>query len=51
MVYRRRNGYFEARRNAKSHTKAKNTDVQTYRKSSAIEAVIGFLYLEKKKND
>ncbi len=38
-------------RNAKSHTKAKNTDVQTYRKSSAIEAVIGFLYLEKEKND
>lgn len=36
-------------RNAKSHTKAKNTDVQTYRKSSAIEAVIGFLYLEKRK--
>ena len=35
-------------RNAKSHTKAKNTDVQTYRKSSAIEAVIGFLYLEKR---
>ena len=36
-------------RNAKSHTKAKNTDVQTYRKSSAIEAVIGFLYLEKRR--
>ncbi|GKS27676.1 mini-ribonuclease 3 [Staphylococcus argenteus] len=35
-------------RNAKSHTKAKNTDVQTYRKSSALEAVIGFLYLEKR---
>lgn len=35
-------------RNAKSYTKAKNTDVQTYRKSSAIEAVIGFLYLEKR---
>ena len=33
-------------RNAKSYTKAKNTDVQTYRKSSALEAVIGFLYLE-----
>ena len=32
-------------RNAKSYTKAKNTDVQTYRKSSALEAVIGFLYL------
>ena len=35
-------------RNAKSYTKAKNTDIQTYRKSSAIEAVIGFLYLEKR---
>ncbi|ADC88445.1 MULTISPECIES: Mini-ribonuclease 3 [Staphylococcus] len=35
-------------RNAKSYTKAKNTDIQTYRKSSAIEAVIGFLYLEQR---
>lgn len=35
-------------RNAKSHTKAKNTDVQTYRKSSGLEAVIGYLYLENK---
>ncbi len=33
-------------RNAKSYTKAKNTDVQTYRKSSGLEAIIGFLYLE-----
>ncbi|WP_251519072.1 MULTISPECIES: Mini-ribonuclease 3 [Staphylococcus] len=33
-------------RNAKSYTKAKNTDIQTYRKSSGLEAVIGFLYLE-----
>ena len=33
-------------RNAKSYTKAKNTDVQTYRKSSGLEAVIGFLYLD-----
>lgn len=33
-------------RNAKSYTKAKNTDIQAYRKSSAIEAVIGFLYLD-----
>lgn len=33
-------------RNAKSHTKAKNTDIQTYRKSSGLEALIGFLYLE-----
>lgn len=35
-------------RSAKNHTKAKSTDVQTYRKSSAIEAAIGFLYLEKR---
>lgn len=33
-------------RNAKSYTKAKNTDVQTYRKSSGLEAIIGFLYLD-----
>ncbi|ASE37497.1 MULTISPECIES: Mini-ribonuclease 3 [Staphylococcus] len=33
-------------RNAKSHTKAKNTDIQTYRKSSGLEAVLGYLYLE-----
>lgn len=33
-------------RNAKSYTKAKNTDIQTYRKSSGLEAVIGFLYLD-----
>lgn len=51
MVYRRRMDILKRGRNAKSHTKAKNTDVQTYRKSSAIEAVIGFLYLEKEKND
>lgn len=34
-------------RNAKSYTKAKNTDIQTYRKSSGLESVIGYLYLEK----
>lgn len=34
-------------RNAKSYTKAKNTNIQTYRKSSGLEAVIGYLYLEK----
>lgn len=33
-------------RNAKSYTKAKNTDIQTYRKSSGLEAIIGFLYLD-----
>lgn len=32
-------------RNAKSGSVPKNTDVQTYRYSSAYEAVIGSLYL------
>lgn len=34
-------------RNAKSGTIPKNTDVQTYRHSTAFEAVIGYLYLAK----
>lgn len=33
-------------RNAKSKTSPKNTDIQTYRYSTAFEALIGFLYLE-----
>lgn len=33
-------------RNAKSYTKAKNTDTQTYKKSTALEAIIGYLYLD-----
>ncbi len=32
-------------RNAKSGTIPKNTDVQTYRYSTAFEALIGWLYL------
>lgn len=32
-------------RNAQSHTKPKNCDVQTYRRSTGFEAVFGFLYL------
>lgn len=32
-------------RNASSHTKAKNTDVITYRMSTGFEAVIGYLHL------
>ncbi|WP_174734496.1 Mini-ribonuclease 3 [Mesobacillus harenae] len=32
-------------RNAKSGTIPKNTDVQTYRHSTAFEALIGYLYL------
>ncbi|GGE54233.1 mini-ribonuclease 3 [Pullulanibacillus camelliae] len=31
-------------RNAKSYTKPKHTDVQTYRYSTAFEALIGYLY-------
>lgn len=37
--------YFKRGRNAKSHTKSKNTDVVTYRISTGIEALFGFLYL------
>ena len=37
--------YFKRGRNANSHTKAKNTDVTTYRISTGIEAVFGYLYL------
>ena len=33
-------------RNAKSGSVPKNTDVQTYRYSTAFEALIGFLFLE-----
>lgn len=32
-------------RNSKANTQAKNTDIQTYKKSSGYEAVIGYLYL------
>jgi ribonuclease-3 family protein len=34
-------------RNAKSGTTPKNTDVQTYRYSTAFEALLGYHYLEK----
>ena len=37
--------YFKRGRNAKSHTKAKNTDVVSYRVSTGVEALFGFLYL------
>lgn len=32
-------------RNAKSHSKAKNTDVETYRISTGFEALMGYLHL------
>lgn len=37
-------------RNAKSGTVPKNTDVQTYRYSTAFEAVIGYLFLENRED-
>ncbi|GAK29949.1 ribonuclease III [Weissella oryzae SG25] len=35
--------YFKRGRNANSHTKAKNTDVVTYRISTGFEALVGYL--------
>ena len=35
-------------RNAKSYTKAKNASTGTYRKATGFEALIGYLYLQKK---
>lgn len=32
-------------RNARSHTKAKNTDILTYKKSTGFEAVLGYLHM------
>lgn len=37
--------YFKRGRNAKSYTKAKNTNVVAYRISTGIEAMVGYLYL------
>lgn len=36
--------FFRRGRNAKSHTKAKNTDTVTYRISTGFEAMIGYLH-------
>ncbi|KRN75231.1 hypothetical protein IV73_GL000387 [Weissella kandleri] len=36
--------YFKRGRNANSHTKAKNTDVVTYRISTGFEALVGYLH-------
>ncbi|QBO35828.1 Mini-ribonuclease 3 [Periweissella cryptocerci] len=42
--------YFRRGRNAKSHTGAKNTDVVTYRTSTGIEALFGYLYLSRQED-
>lgn len=39
--------YFKRGRNAKSYTKAKNTNISTYKTSTGFESVFGFLYLTK----
>ncbi|WP_425411642.1 Mini-ribonuclease 3 [Lacticigenium naphthae] len=38
-------GFFKRGRNAKSHTSAKNADIQTYRMSTGFEALMGYLYM------
>ncbi|AMB99269.1 Mini-ribonuclease 3 [Aerococcus urinaehominis] len=35
--------YYKRGRNAKSHTAAKNTDIQTYRIATGFEALMGYL--------
>lgn len=42
--------YFLRGRNAKSHTGAKNTDIVTYRISTGVEALFGYLYLSDQKD-
>lgn len=37
--------YFKRGRNAKSYSKAKNADTQTYSQSTGFEALMGYLYL------
>ncbi|MBF0700075.1 Mini-ribonuclease 3 [Streptococcus danieliae] len=38
-------GIYKRGRNANSHTKAKNTDVVSYRMSTGFEALLGYLHL------
>src|SRR5690606_39751500 len=40
---------FKRRRNAKSHTSAKNANITTYRISTGFEALMGFLHLSGRK--
>ncbi len=42
--------YFKRGRNSNSYTKAKNTDTITYRISTGIESLIGYLYASKQKD-
>ncbi|WP_225744950.1 Mini-ribonuclease 3 [Marinilactibacillus sp. Marseille-P9653] len=42
--------FYKRGRNAKSYSKAKNTDGSTYNKSSGFEAVMGYLYLTKQED-
>lgn len=38
-------GIYKRGRNAQSHTKAKNTDLLTYKMSTGFEAILGYLHL------
>ncbi|SYV98285.1 ribonuclease for 23S RNA maturation, mini-RNase III [Oenococcus oeni] len=38
---------FKRGRNSHPHTKAKNTDIATYQISTGVEALLGYLYLNK----
>ncbi|AZZ60341.1 Mini-ribonuclease 3 [Oenococcus sp. UCMA 16435] len=38
---------FKRGRNSHPHTKAKNTDIMTYQISTGVEALLGYLYLNK----
>ena len=42
--------YFKRGRNANAGTVPHNTPVQIYRKSTGFEAILGYLYLEKKQD-
>lgn len=48
MLFADEKSIFKRGRNAKSHTKAKNTSFQTYKLSTGFEAVFGYLDLEQK---
>lgn len=41
-------GIFKRGRNAKSYTSAKNASITEYRNATGLEALVGYLYLDKK---
>lgn len=45
LLTEKEEGIYRRGRNANSHTKAKNTDVVTYKMSTGFEAVMGYLHM------